>query len=282
MTQAEYEAIGRVDELLAQHTGEQQLWSVTTILSEGVPKPQLISWGCKVTALRAVEQHAILRAYLDGGDPNGAVKWLTGARWETQASAAGRGTAVHEIIEAYALGKKPDVPAEFEPWHRQIRRFLDDHQPEYEMSEAPVYNLEYGYAGTLDAILRVQGARCVVDMKTTDKGPDASSRPPYPDVALQLCAYSRAQLVGVGAATMRYSGKRRYYLFDPVNGQYEEMPPVDGALVLVVSPEDYTLTPARIDDTVWDAFLTAREMARWKLQTERAVLGPPITPGGSA
>lgn len=253
-----------------------RLWSVTSLLSEGLPKPALVGWAGRVTAERAYDRLNTLHSYQQADDRNGAIKWLTDARWETSGKAATRGTTVHELIEQYALGNTPDIPDGLEPYDEQVRRYLDDHQPVFEAAEAPVYNLTYGYAGTLDSIQIVGGRRCIVDCKTTDKGPDARTRPPYPDIALQQVAYSRAEIVGVSPATMRTFNRRRYYVYDP-DLVYEPMPEVDGALALIVSPYDYQLIPIRIDDEVWRAWGHVREVARWQLDTSRRVLGPHIT-----
>ena len=256
---------------------EQRLWSVTTLVGAGTPKEALVGWAARVIAERSVDKHRTLDAMIEDGDRAATLKWLTDARWEKSGSAAHRGTEVHKIIESYALGQTPEVPVEFEPWHQQIRRFLDDHQPEFVASEAPVYNLELGYAGTMDMILKVGGATVITDAKTTDKTPDARSRPPYGEVALQLCAYSRAEQVGVSPATMRSHGGRRYYIYDPAL-EYEPMPDLDGAFALVISPVDYVFVPTRIDDEVWRSFLAVREVARWNLDISRRVFGPPVTP----
>lgn len=254
-----------------------RLWSVTTLVGAGVPKEALVGWAAKVTAERAYDRLPILEAYRKESDREGALEWLGKARWETSGKAAHRGTTVHKIVEAYALGKTPDVPAEFEPWHRQVVQFLEDHSPQFEAAEAPVYNLTLGYAGTLDMILRIGGALVVVDAKTTDKGPEARSRPPYGEVALQLCGYARAEVLGVSPAVQREHGGRRYYVYDPAL-DYVPMPEVEGALALVVSPVDYRLVPVRIDDEVWRSFLAVREVARWSLDVSRRVFGPPIDP----
>lgn len=255
----------------------QRLWSVTTLIGAGTPKEALIGWAGRVTAERAYDKASILDGYRKDNDRDGAIKWLADARWEKSGTAALRGTNVHSIIEAYALGQTPDVPDELEPWHTQIRQFLDDHQPEFEAAEAPVYNLELGYAGTMDMILVIDGVRAIVDAKTTDKTPDARSRPPYGEVALQLAAYSRCQQVGVSPAVMREVQKRRYYEYDPAL-EYAPMPELEGAFALIVSPVDYLLVPTRIDDEVWRSFLAVREVARWNLDISKRVFGPHVTP----
>lgn len=262
---------------VAEVAASQRLWSVTTLIGAGTPKEALIGWAARVTAERAYDKAATLDAMRQDGDRAAAVKWLTDARWEKSGSAAHRGTEVHKIIEAYALGQTPEVPVEFEPWHQQIRLFLDQHQPEFVASEASVYNLSLGYAGTMDMILVVDGARVIVDAKSTDKTPDARSRPPYGEVALQLCAYSRAEKVGLSPATMRSHGGRRYYIFDEAL-EYAPMPELDGAFALIISPVDYLFVPTRIDDEVWRSFLAVREVARWNLDISRRVFGPTVTP----
>ena len=257
-------------------TDPVRLWSVTTLIGAGTPKEALIGWAARVTAERAYDKAATLDAMRQDGDRDAAIKWLTDARWEKSGTAALRGTNVHAIIEQYALGHTPDVPPELEPWHHQIRRFLDDHQPEFEAAESPVYNLQLGYAGTMDMILTVDGVRCIVDAKTTEKTPDARSRPPYPEAAVQLCAYSRAELVGLSPAQMRTYSGRRYYVYDQAL-EYAPMPKVEGAFALVISPVDYVFVPVRIDDEVWRAFLAIREVARWNLDVSRRVFGPTVT-----
>lgn len=257
----------------------QRLWSVTTLIGAGSPKEALVGWAARVTAERAYDKLQTLTAMRGDDDRAAAIKWLTDARWETTKSAALRGTNVHSIIEAYALGQTPDVPAEIEPWHQQVLRFLDDHQPTFEAAETSVFNLTLGYAGTMDMILNVGGRRCIVDAKTTDKGPDARSRPPYDEVALQLAAYSRAEQVVIGQSpdtVQRKVGSRRYYIYDD-QYEYQPMPELDGAFALIISPVDYLFVPVRIDDEVWRAFLAVREVARWKLDTAKRVFGPTVT-----
>lgn len=260
-----------------------RLWSVTTILKLGLPKEALIGWAAKVTAERAIDNRATLNAMReDSATRETILKYLTDARWEKSGTAAFRGTELHRAAESLALGN--GVPADLdpvaEPYAQQYRRFLEEHRPVFKASEAPVYNLELSYAGTLDAIVElpaVPGVDLVLDAKTSDKPTDARSTPPYPDIALQLVAYARAEVVGVSPAQQRYHNGRRYYAFDPAL-DYVPMPAIGGALALAVFPDRYTLTPVAIDEDVWDSFLAVREVARWSLEIAGRVLGPPIAP----
>lgn len=255
-------------------TAPSRLWSVTTLLGEGIPKPALLGWAVKVTAEWAVDNIDAVTATARS-DRAAAVDMLKRCRFRESSAAAARGSDVHRVAESYALGQPVDTPAEIEPYVKQYLRFLDEHEPQFEAAECAVFNLTYHYAGTLDAIAVVGGRRCVLDLKTTAKRAGEGARPPYPDVALQLAAYAHAEVVGIDPLReTTYSG-RRYYVYDETLTTHP-MPEVDGALALVISPYDYQLVPVRIDDEVWQAFLYAREVARWQLETSRRVLGPPV------
>jgi hypothetical protein len=258
-------------------SGEQlRLWSVTSLIKQGLgTSDPLVNWAVRTTAEGAYDQQKILDAYREAGDRQGAVDWLTRLRYQSSGKAAARGTDLHKAAEQLALGQKPEVEDEVLPYVEQYRAFLDQHAPEFLMSEAPVYSPRYGYAGTCDGIMVLDGQRVVFDLKTTAHAPDSGrARPPFAEAAVQLCAYRRAELVGV-LSEQRYAGGKRYYVFSP-EAEHEPMPVTDGAVVIVVSPFDYQVVPARTDDTVWNAWLHIIEAARWQLFTSRNVFGPPL------
>jgi len=256
-------------------SAETRMWSVTSLISAGLPKPALVGWAARTTAEYAVDKFAIWKPMADD-DRDAAIKHLSGIRYQLSGKAAARGTDVHKAAEKINLGLPPSHDEALQPYVDQYLKFLAEHAPKFIMAEAPVYSLKYHYAGTLDAIVEIDGRVCVMDVKTTDRGPDSpKARPPYPEVALQLCAYARAEHVGLGPAQQQYSGNRRYYVL-PLDAPTEPMPEVSGALVLVVSPEDYQLVPVRIDDEVWKAFLAVREVARFQLDIANRVLGPSV------
>lgn len=287
---------GTLIPLLPVDRSEEELrfWSVTTLMGEAMGKGEgIIQWSMARVAERAFDQATVLggfyRQWQATEDPEqqkeirkAAVRWMKDARWDKLGKAADRGKGVHKLIEAYALGQKPDVPDGLLPYDEQVRKFLSDHAPEIEMAEAPVYHPQFKYAGQLDLILKIQGLRLVTDAKTTDKAPpeidpEVHSRPPYPEIAIQLVAYSRCTHVGVSPATERTYHGRRYYIYDP-GMAYVAMPKIDGALALVISPYDYQLVPVRIDDEIWRVWGFVREMARWSIETSKVVLGSPVAP----
>jgi len=253
-----------------------RLWSVTSLIKLGLgTSDALVNWAVKTTAEYAVDQQTAW-APLAASDRDAAVKVLTDARWTSSKKAAARGTDIHKAAEQIALGVTPEIADDVLPFVEQYQRFLETFQPVFLMAEAPVYSPTYGYAGTSDGVMEIDGRTVIFDLKTTAHHPDSGkSRPPFGEVALQLCAYSRAEQVGV-MSEMRYAAGKRYYLYDP-DAQHEQMPKVDGALCIVVSPFDVMAVPVRIDDQVWRSFRHVMEAARWQIETSRNVFGPPIT-----
>lgn len=254
----------------------RNLWSVTTLIKLGLgTSPALMGWAVKTTAEYAVNNRAAWAPLADS-DPGAAIDVLKEARFKTSGKAAARGTDLHRAAEALALGElDPDVEPHIVPYVERYREFLDRYEPTFLMSEAPVYNLRHHYAGTTDGIMEIAGRRVIFDIKTTDKTPDARTRPPYPEVALQLAAYSRAEVVGL-LSEKREVNYARYYVYDPA-AHHEPMPEVDGAVCIVVSPVDCRVIPVRIDDEVFKVFLHVRECARWDVDVSKRVIGPEIT-----
>lgn len=258
---------------------EVKLWSATSLigLALGTSKP-LVEWNVRQACETAFDKFGTLKAFHEDGDREGAIKWLKDSRWTKTGAAAARGTDVHKAAEQLALGTVPKVDPAIEPYVEQFRRFLADFEPEFLMAEAPVYNLTHGYAGTLDAIARIDGKPVVMDMKTTAHGPNSEkSRPPFPEVALQLTLYRNAELVGL-LADRREMSYRRYYVLDPEVQHTEPMPETEGGVCLVISPEDYLLVPVDTSERIWKACRHMIEVARYQVVTSKGVFGPVIQP----
>lgn len=242
----------------------ESYWSVTTILSGGLPKPALLPWGIKSVAEGAVANRAVLEQMFEscttpkecsGGSfcdaCNQTVQWLKSRPYAHRDKAADLGTFVHDAAEAYVLRKPfPAWPLNVKPRMDAFVQFLDDYSPAYEATEASVYNRSEKYAGTLDAIATIGGRKLLLDTKT-GKGV-------YPEVGLQLAAYRHAEFIGLP------------------NGDEGPMPAVDGAAVLHL-PESggYELLEVRADAEVFTAFLYVRECFRFQEELSKGViLGP--------
>ena len=191
-----------------------------------------------------------------------------------------RGTKVHDAAEDLNKGLEPDIDEEALPYVVQYAKWLDDFKPTILAAEDPVYHFDHRYAGTLDGIAEIEGQPYLFDLKTTDKDADHQNPPPYPETALQMVAYARAQAMAIGGhgtGKKNWNGKR-YYHVDRTSAHLEPLPKVAGAVCLVVSPTYYRLVPMRIDDEVWNYFLGACHMARWRLEVGPNVIGVPVAP----
>ncbi len=254
-------------------------WSVTTIIAGGVPSPALTHWAVQTTAEWAVQQRASWLALAES-DPQAAIELIRGARFRRGGSAMARGSDVHAWIEARIKSAPlPAVDESLRPWIENVDRFLDAFQPEFELAEAPIFSLQYRYAGTMDAIARIGDQLLILDYKTHDKPPNARSRPPYDSTALQLAAYRHADVVSIQPAPTHQYGGRRYYIWSP-DDEHVPMPQVDGAAAVTIGPTpgDVELVPVRTDEQVWHAFLYAREVFRWTATLARDVIGAPVRP----
>lgn len=231
----------------------ERFWSVTTILSGGVPKPALLPWGIKMVAEGAVEavQSGALVPMVDQ-DADAAVQFLKGLPYAKRDRAANLGTEIHQAIEILAQGKPwPDWPLPIRPHMERFREFVGRFQPKWLASEATVYNRTQAYAGTLDAIVELADKKLILDVKT--------GKAIYPEVALQLAAYRHAEFIGLP------------------DGNEEAMPTVDGAVALHLTADSYRLVKVETSQRVFDAFLYAREVFRWQEETSKSVIGEAIS-----
>lgn len=253
----------------------ERFMSVTTILGKGIPKEALFHWAAFEAAQCAVDNiPALVRAR--GQQARLDMRtWIQHAAERKRDTAANLGTLFHDHAEARVLGTPmPDLSDEVRPFVEAFDRFLDEWQPTYEAAELTVANTEHGYAGTLDAKLRLSalpdqlaelgyqpGDLLEVDYK--------SGKAVYPEVGLQLAAYRRAT---VG------------WLKD---GAEVQPPATVGGLVLHIRPEGlpggepggYAFRPVRTDDAVFATFLAAKAIAEAtrKESLFDSILGEPLT-----
>lgn len=101
-------------------------------------------------------------------------------------TAADTGTQIHNWIEQYVKGSKPEIP-EDQKVANGVMAFLDwveKNEVKILQSERLVYSKEYGYVGTLDAVAEVNGKKYILDFK--------SSKGIYETMLYQTAAYLKA------------------------------------------------------------------------------------------
>jgi hypothetical protein len=270
--------------------GDTRYWSVTTLIG-CLDKPALVPWAAIKTAEAAVDDMAIWQSRLEREGRASAIDYLKQSRFrgkKGERSAKDLGSAVHAACEYAALHGRfnPEDTSDPEliPFVRNFGKFLNDFQPHVECVEVPVYNETYGYAGTLDAMVRLGDTSYVVDYKTSREDLDGRGKPkgPYPEVALQLAAYRYAELAAVWRARAHEINRRRYYLLNATErAMAVPVPKVDHGLVVYLTPERYAVHPVRCDETIFDHFLALIDAARFVLDVSKDVIGNPLIPPGA-
>ena len=119
--------------------------------------------------------------------------------------------------------------------------------------EQTLWNSTVGYAGTADAIAKVQGEVVVLDLKTGASGI-------YPEAALQLSAYANAEFV------MEPNGTRR------------PRPPIEAAAAGHLRPEKCQVIPIRLGTDVFETFVALRRVFLWETDIKQGVVGRPVDP----
>lgn len=145
------------------------------------------------TILRVIAKPALFYYYAQMAHQ--ATKDLPSASFEDvwseinkrQSTTKERGSDVHNLVEGYFKHKTLEGFDETNPYHQAFVHFLFDHDhtttPLH--SERQVWSDTFGYAGTMDAVLRMGRKTFIVDFKT--------GRRLYPiELSLQLTGYLQA------------------------------------------------------------------------------------------
>lgn len=237
-----------------QDAAGRKVPGVTTILSDGVPKPALINWAANTTAEYAVDHWE----ELGGKSPSARLKALKDARYADRDAAANRGTQVHKLAERLAAGDEVEVPDELAGHVDSYVKFLDDWDVQPVLSEFVVVSHRHGYAGTGDLIASLRhpelpGTReqWLLDVKTSRSGV-------FGETGLQLAAYRYAEVW--------------------MRGQEEvPMPAVERTGVVHVRADGYSLVPVEAGPAVHRTFLYAQQMKRFG-DSARELVGDELLP----
>lgn len=241
------------------------LRSVTTIISEGCPKPALIYWAGNLVAETAFEYlPKLVRAVLYPAARQEVYDWLRRAHTRKKDARAEFGTALHAAVEAHILGEPMPVSddPEIAACLRHFIRFVAEWEVTFEASEMVVANYDDEYAGTLDYLFRTphlhDNALLAGDTKT---GGELDVKGVYPEAGVQMSAYRKAQ----------YG-----WLRDGTRVPLEM--PHDVGYVLHIRPGGYRLIPVRCGDEVYEAFLHMRHVADFQTGAAKNVVGLALTP----
>lgn len=227
--------------------------SVTNIIKKGIAKPDLVGWAARSVAKIAVAK----QTGEDGALVKLNVDELMAAFDEGRNGASNTGNIVHAIAEKISKSMDFEITEDHDhilSFVNAFNQFMADWSPKFIESEAFVVNRELHYAGTLDAIVDIGGELFILDIKT--------GKNIYPEVGLQLSAYSRASFIGRPDMTE------------------DAIPNINRnrGLVLHLRPNKYELHPVMIGDEVFDAFLAALDIYHYDTYLKHYIVGPKMMP----
>jgi hypothetical protein len=243
------------------NTPAGKLMSVTTILSNGIPRPKLVDWAAGEVARCAVDNLPRLVRVRGAQQREDTFGWLRNAANAKRDTAASFGSAIHAAVESLILGEpKPEPTEEQRPFLDAFERFCSDWRPQWETAELVVANPDDGWAGTADwwATLDGYGPAIILGDWKTGNGV-------YSDAALQLSAYRRAK---VG------------WLKD---GTEVEPPSASEAVVVHLRPAKYPdvgyrMYPMDTSDQTYADFRAAQAVAEYRALRSESLIGEPLVP----
>ena len=254
---------------------------VTTILSNGIPKPALVGWAGNTVADFVVDRLEVAddgktiiadRLVDDALEWNGSrgshaaktsndrlprlglARILGSIRYRDSTAAAAKGTVVHKLAERLALGEEIEVPEGTEGHVDSYLRFLELWQPEDALVEVVVVSRRYRYMGKTDLICYSDplGDWVRENVNPDLEGParclldiKTSRSGIFPETALQLHGYGFAETIVDNA------------------GDEEPLGEFDFFGAVWVRADGFDLVPIRIDPNTHRAFLYAQQVGNW-------------------
>lgn len=229
--------------------------SVTTVLSY-ISKFGLVDWSARLAAEAAVARlpwlvrcsrvapcNSTKTEHACGQCRDCAILWLTNRHNEVRDEAGNRGTRVHEAAEHLELfGEGATVDEDVAPLVESYRRWRSYYRPEFLATEMTVISRKWGYAGTLDGILRFPE-----DSPLPPKLKHLADRPIISDTKTgkhlgipegwQVNAYARADVVLLP------------------DGSEEPMPAIEGGMILHLRPDKTQMREVHLSDANHAAFV---------------------------
>lgn len=238
----------------------------TTVIGRALAKDGLTPKAAQLTAEWAARSTGLL------GDVLTEPQWVKAATAhyrDTWDQARDDGTNLHYLAQPMVYGEPmPDETEDGEPVTEQVRamagqlaRFLDafDVQP-VGTPETLVYSETHHYAGTWDLCADFDGARWLLDYKTSASGI-------WPETSLQLSAY--------GFAT-------HYVDADDEDHEIASLG-IERAAGVVIRPDYWELRPVRFDLPTHGVFLSMLPIYEWARQRrEQSVFEPVPAPVASS
>lgn len=168
--------------------GGERVPSVTTILGV-VNKPGLPNWAARTAAEEAIR---LVKVAVKRGEEltvptlNSIGEEAKKAHTKLRDDAASIGVAIHTVVEGKLAGKNLAPTREVPKFvTSNVNDFFETSLMEFDvLAREVVVAHPLPFAGTVDAVLNVNGKKVVIDWKT--------SSGIYPEMAMQVAAYAQA------------------------------------------------------------------------------------------
>jgi hypothetical protein len=262
-------------------TGEQ-LDSVTTVISGTDSKPWLRTWYATSSTAWVVDNLSVVAKTLKAEGRDAAIALGKTAAQQIRDLKADAGSYVHDVQErlilwgasgrhgaGIALPVLPDHLAD--AWYGEepladvvefmtdgFLQFVSDFNPRFQAAEMAVFNQPLGVAGTLDAILELDGYAL---------SEDGSTLVACPDRQVRLCVDTKTGRSPEGTWKEQLAAYRRMTECLLPLGEMHPMPPTDAGAVLHLRPEYpggylLMLVAGSDDDAAWQRFESAARIYR--------------------
>jgi hypothetical protein len=227
---------------------DKPLDGITTMISEGLPKPFLVGWAAGAVAEYLVERRELLPSLTD-------FELLTLAKSapnRQRKEAALRGGELHALAARLAGGEEVDVPEPHLGLVDSYLDFLDEYQPANALVERPCFNRTHRLAGTFDMLAQIDRpymkGTVLFDIKTSNKGI-------YGEIGIQLAGYAHSE----------------FYVDE--DGAEQPMPAIDHYVALWVRSDGYDAYEIDVTDREWRALQAVQYVAWWRRSREKVVVG---------
>jgi hypothetical protein len=245
--------------------GQGPYIGVTGAISTLDKSGPLIGWAKRVTAEFVCDNLPWVTQTLELVGRQQTVDAIKSKAQAEKDAGAALGSQIHILTEAMLRGGSPDLSEQELPYLEAAKRWQADYRPKLVSLERAVLNLTDGWGGTFDIIAEIDGETWLVDIKTnkgsTYKGIYTGV---YPETALQLAAYGRAEFIAKIGDAKRY-----------------RFPKIDRYAVLHLRPDapyekGYRLIEYDVTDAEYAAFLAALALTRWRREREKVVVGEAV------
>ena len=232
-----------------EHPVTKELFPSVTNVIGILDKPALVGWAARESARAAWHNR---KALVQINDEEAAVDMIKNAHWRTSSRAASLGDSIHETCEALSRDEPlPSFSDQAAPYLDQFLQFVTDFGPKFSRIEGTVFSSKWGYAGTFDFLMLLEGYLILGDHKT-GKGV-------YPETALQLAALAHAD-----------------EMWSRDTGELEPMPVTDACIALHLQPERYAAYLVNASETAFQTFLGLLQALPWAKGGDKGAIGASV------